>query len=178
MCCQFGKDFLFWTSISYFLGSTPDSTTAVLSIPPFHPEKELRVRAWCCILSMLFFFFFFLGFELLILIFSCKSGALPALFKPPRYPFCTLNKRLLAVASQSVAVRIRSIMLQVLAKALERLSHRKKIEYSLILRLIFKKYVPRMKKIREEKDTFKILLKIILKYFDEMTLENLKTDQK
>lgn len=92
------------------------------------------------------FFFFSLGFELLILIFSCKSGALPALFKPPRYPFCTLNKRLLAVASQSVAVRIRSIMLQVLAKALERLSHRKKIEYSLILRLIFKKYVPRMKK--------------------------------
>lgn len=50
------------------------------------------------------------------------------------------------MASQSVAVRIRSIMLQVLAKALERLSHRKKIEYSLILRLIFKKYVPRMKK--------------------------------
>lgn len=35
-----------------------------------------------------------------------------------------------------------------------------------------------MKKIREEKDTFKILLKIIFKYFDEMTLQNLKTDQK
>lgn len=90
---------------------------------PFHPEKELRVCAWCCILSIIFFV---LGFELLILIFSYKSGALPALFMPPRYPFCTLNKRLLAVASQSVAIRIWSIMLQVLAKALERLSQRKK----------------------------------------------------
>lgn len=35
-----------------------------------------------------------------------------------------------------------------------------------------------MKKFREDKDTFKILLKIIFKYFDEMTLQNLKTDQK
>lgn len=34
-----------------------------------------------------------------------------------------------------------------------------------------------MKKFREKKDTFKILFKKIFEYFDEMTLQNLKTEQ-
>lgn len=57
-----------------------------------------------------------------------------------------------------------------------RLSHRKKIIFFNI-KTDYEKYVPRMKKIREEKDTFKILFKKIFEYFDEMTLQNLKTDQ-